>query len=84
MDSVEGNDAEVEKKQTDAAESKITNDSKSNQLTVENDAEEDAEEVKKDTLVDDDDSLEESQNPDTEDNKDTVTITEDKAEEQEV
>lgn len=84
VDSVEGNDAEVEKKQTDAAESKITNDSKSNQLTVENDAEEDAEEVKKDTLVDDDDSLEESQNPDTEDNKDTVTITEDKAEEQEV
>ena len=34
--------------------------------------------------MDDDDSLEESQNPDTEDNKDTVTITEDKAEEQEV
>ena len=84
MDSVEGNDAEVEKKQTDAAESKITNDSKSNQLTVENDAEEDAEEVKKDTLVDDDSSSEEAQNPDTEDNKDTVAITEDKAEEQEV
>ncbi|RHT24682.1 hemoblobin-interacting domain-containing protein [Clostridium sp. AM33-3] len=84
VDSVEGNDAEVEKKQTDAAESKITNDSKSNQLTVENDAEEDAEEVKKDTLVDDDSSSEEAQNPDTEDNKDTVTITEDKAEEQEV
>ena len=84
VDSVEGNDAEVEKKQTDAAESKITNDSKSNQLTVENDAEEDAEEVKKDTLVDDDSSSEEAQNPDTEDNKDTVAITEDKAEEQEV
>ena len=84
MGSVEGNDAEVEKKQTDAAESKITNDSKSNQLTVENDAEEDAEEVKKDTLVDDDSSSEEAQNPDTEDNKDTVAITEDKAEEQEV
>ena len=84
VDSVEGNDAEVEKKQTDAAESKNTNDSKSNQQTAENDAKEDAEEVKKDTLVDDDDSLEESQNPDTEDNKDTVTITEDKAEEQEV
>lgn len=80
VDSVEGNDAEVEKKQTDAAESKITNDSKSNQLTVENDAEE----VKKDTLVDDDSSSEEAQNPDTEDNKDTVAITEDKAEEQEV
>lgn len=80
MDSVEGNDAELEKKQTDAAESKITNDSKSNQLTVENDAEE----VKKDTLVDDDSSSEEAQNPDTEDNKDTVAITEDKAEEQEV
>ena len=84
VDSVEGNDAEVEKKQTDAAESKITNDSKSNQLTVENDAEEDAEEVKKDTLVDDDASSEAAQNPDTEDNKDTVAITEDKAEEQEV
>lgn len=84
VDSVEGNDAEVEKKQTDVAESKITNDSKSNQLTVENDAEEDAEEVKKDTLVDDDSSSEEAQNPDTEDNKDTVAITEDKAEEQEV
>lgn len=80
MDSVEGNDAELEKKQTDAAESKITNGSKSNQLTVENDAEE----VKKDTLVDDDSSSEEAQNPDTEDNKDTVAITEDKAEEQEV
>ena len=84
VDSVEGNDAEVEKKQTDAAESKITNDSKSNQLTVENDAEEDAEEVKKDTLVDDYASSEAAQNPDTEDNKDTVAITEDKAEEQEV
>ena len=84
MDSAEGKDLEDEKKQTDAAESKNTNDSKSNQQTAENDAKEDAEEVKKDTLVDDDDSLEESQNPDTEDNKDTVTITEDKAEEQEV
>lgn len=84
MDSAEGKDPEDEKKQTDAAESKNTNDSKSNQQTAENDAKEDAEEVKKDTLVDDDDSLEESQNPDTEDNKDTVTITEDKAEEQEV
>ena len=84
VDSVEGNDAEVEKKQTDAAESKITNDSKSNQLTVENDAEEDAEEVKKDTLVDDDSFSEEAQNPDTEDNKNTVASNEEKAEEQEV
>lgn len=84
MDSAEGKDSEDKKKQTDAAESKNTNDSKSNQLTAENDAKEDAEEVKKDTLVDDDSFSEEAQNPDTEDNKDTVAITEDKAEEQEV
>ena len=84
MDSVEGKDPEDEKKQTDAAESKNSNNSKLNQLTTEKDAKEDAEEVKKDTLVDDDSSSEEAQNPDTEDNKDTVTITEDKAEEQEV
>ena len=84
MDSVEDKDPEDEKKQTDAAESKNSNNSKLNQLTTEKDAKEDAEEVKKDTLVDDDDSLEESQDPDTEDNKDTVAITEDKAEEQEV
>lgn len=84
MDSVEGNDAELEKKQTDAAESKDTNDSASNQLTNDSDADEDTEEVKKNTLVDDDASSEAAQNPDTEDNKDTVAITEDKAEEQEV
>ena len=84
MDSVEDKDPEDEKKQTDAAESKNSNNSKLNQLTTEKDAKEDAEEVKKDTLVDDDSSSEESQDPDTEDNKDTVAITEDKAEEQEV
>ena len=84
MDSVEGNDAEVEKKQTDAAESKDTNDSASNQLTNDSDAEEDTEEVKKNTLVDDDASSEAAQNPDTEDNKDTVASNEEKAEEQEV
>lgn len=84
MDSVEGNDAEVEKKQTDAAESKDTNDSASNQLTNDSDAEENKEEVKKNTLVDDDASSEAAQNPDTEDNKDTVASNEEKAEEQEV
>ena len=57
VDSVEGNDAEVEKKQADAAESKITNDSKSNQLTVENDAEE----VKKDTVAITEDKAEEQE-----------------------
>ncbi len=49
--SVEGNDAELEKKQTDAAESKDTNDEvASNQLTNDSDADEDTEEVKKNTL----------------------------------
>ena len=84
LDSVEGNDAEVEKKQTDAAESKDTNDSASNQLTNDSDEEENKEEVKKNTLVDDDASSEAAQNPDTEDNKDTVASNEEKAEEQEV
>ena len=84
MDSVEGKDPEDEKKQTDAAESKNSNNSKLNQLTTEKDAKEDAEEVKKDTLVDDDSFSEEAQNPDTEDNKDTVASNEEKAEEQEV
>ena len=84
MDSVEDKDPEDEKKQTDAAESKNSNNSKLNQLTTEKDAKEDAEEVKKDTLVDDDSFSEEAQNPDTEDNKDTVASNEEKAEEQEV
>ncbi len=84
MDSVEGSDAEVEKKQTDAAESKDTNVRASNQLTNDSDAEKDADEIEKDTLVDDDFSSEEAQNPDTEDNNDSVETTEDKAEEQEV
>ena len=66
LDSVEGNDAELEKKQTDAAESKDTNDSASNQLTNDSDAEENKEEVKKNTLVDEDASSEAAQNPDTE------------------